>query len=628
MNQFIKLSIPLLAVLLLFASCDAGKADTDEVNYLAVKIAGQENWSIINVNTGDYLYKNEFKNKPSVIVDDRFFVEKDLNNGYECYDVKDISKALNNDAYVGVTYFSDGVALVTKKNDPITIINTAGKEVKVLEKDVVGALPFSNGFAIIQNNKGKCGVIDTKGDLVIKADYEAIANYSVDGYAVTVKKQNDTIYEFSIVDKVGQKTFTFTNEKYEPLGGMVNGVMPVKKNDKVVYIDKDGNRVLDAQAYNNINEVYGMYEGVTAYASEDGLFGVMSREGEKLIRDKYDVLYPLKNGTFIAMRNDKVGIVDKNDNVLIDFEYESIAKLKKNRFLVKERDNSFTIVDENNHEICKDSFSDVSFSFTNEAAFSDASTRLSEFSKETVKTFTVNGVTFKMNIVEGGTFIMGSTAKEDEMPPHEVSVNTFYIGETEVTQELWSTVMGNNPSKLRGTQLPVTNVTWHDCQNFISRLNSITGEQFRLPTEAEWEFAAKGGIYSAGYKFSGSNVLDDVAWNYYNSGDDVILDQTNGWNYHDAVCNNYRPHPAASKRPNELGLYDMSGNVWEWCQDWYSPNYYSNSSADNPMGPNAGTERVLRGGGWQDDQGGATTTLRSKLAPSKNWPDTGLRLAL
>ena len=128
---------------------------------------------------------------------------------------------------------------------------------------------------------------------------------------------NDSMYHYSIVDTLGQKTFSFTSEKYMPIGGLVNGVMPVKKGDKVVYIDKEGNRVLDAQSYQVLNGVYGMYDGVTAYASEDGRFGVMSKDGTKLIRDKYDLLLPLKDGTFMAQRDGKVGVIDRNDNVLI-----------------------------------------------------------------------------------------------------------------------------------------------------------------------------------------------------------------------------------------------------------------------------------------------------------------------
>lgn len=164
-----------------------------------------------------------------------------------------------------------------------------------------------------------------------------------------------------------------------------------------------------------------------------------------------------------------------------------------------------------------------------------------------VKTFTVNGVSFKMMPVQGGTFTMGATdeqsdAQSNEKPAHEVTLSSFYMGETEVTQELWLAVMGTNPSSFTGDLLrPVERVSWNDCQAFITQLNALTGQQFRLPTEAEWEFAARGGNLSHGFQYSGNNDIDMVAWYYGNSGNQT--------------------HPVASKQANELGLYDMSGNT-------------------------------------------------------------------
>jgi formylglycine-generating enzyme required for sulfatase activity len=189
----------------------------------------------------------------------------------------------------------------------------------------------------------------------------------------------------------------------------------------------------------------------------------------------------------------------------------------------------------------------------------------------------IGGVTFKMIKVEGGTFTMGaSDSMPEEFPPHRVTVSTFYIGETEVTQELWQAVMGNNPSYFSGSQNPVAGVNWSSCQTFIKELNALTGKQFRLPTEAEWEFAARGGNKSRGYKYAGSDTLRNVAWYRDNS--------------------NNQTREVARKSPNELGLYDMSGNVCEWCQDRYGS--YSSTSQTNPTGPASGTERVFRGGSW------------------------------
>ena len=192
-------------------------------------------------------------------------------------------------------------------------------------------------------------------------------------------------------------------------------------------------------------------------------------------------------------------------------------------------------------------------------------------------TITVEGVSFKMIKVEGGTFQMGSENGYDwEKPVHSVTLSGYYIGETEVTQEMWQAVMGSNPSEFKGDNLPVERVSWDDCQKFISKLNQKTGRRFALPTEAQWEFAARGGNKSQGYKYSGSNNIHDVAWYWDNSSEQT--------------------HPVGTKMANELGLYDMSGNVEEWCADWYDD--YSSSSQTDPVGPSTGSYRVLRGGSW------------------------------
>lgn len=225
------------------------------------------------------------------------------------------------------------------------------------------------------------------------------------------------------------------------------------------------------------------------------------------------------------------------------------------------------------------------------------------------KTYTVNGVSFQMVTVEGGVFQMeGETGDANEKPIHEVKLSTFAIGQTEVTQELWNAVMGSNPSNWKGLKLPVETVSWNDCQTFITKLNQLTGEQFRLPTEAEWEYAARGGDQSKGYTYSGSDNLDDVAWYTGNSSS--------------------KTHEVATKAPNELGLYDMSGNVWEWCQDWYGSNYYSSSLINNPTGPSSGSDRVLRGGGWYSLATFCRVAYRNYGSPSFADYYRGLRLAL
>ena len=224
------------------------------------------------------------------------------------------------------------------------------------------------------------------------------------------------------------------------------------------------------------------------------------------------------------------------------------------------------------------------------------------------RSYTVNGVQFQMVVVEGGTFLMGSEAYTDEKPIHGVKLNSFSIGQTEVTQELWQAVMGTNPSNWKGAKLPVENVSLNDCYNFIQKLNSLTGQKFRLPTEAEWEFAAQGGIYSKGYTYSGNDNVENVAWYTSNSGN--------------------KTHQVATKAPNELGIYDMSGNLDEWCEDYYVLDYYSSSELYNPTGPISGSGKVNRGGNWGGTANRCRVTYRycNKFLSPDNF--TGLRLAL
>jgi len=217
----------------------------------------------------------------------------------------------------------------------------------------------------------------------------------------------------------------------------------------------------------------------------------------------------------------------------------------------------------------------------------------------------------EMVFVEGGTFMMGATSEQDadcndEKPVHQVTVNSFYIGKYPITQEQWWAVMEDNPSYFEGENLPVEMVNWDDVQKFIRILNAKTDKQYRLPTEAEWEFAARGGNKSKGYKYSGSDSIADVAW-YEDNSDD-------------------KTQPVGAKAPNELGIYDMSGNVWEWCNDWFGE--YSASVQINPKGPKSGSGRVLRGGGWSSRARGCRVAHRIILTPGLRYSRPGLRLLI
>ena len=233
-------------------------------------------------------------------------------------------------------------------------------------------------------------------------------------------------------------------------------------------------------------------------------------------------------------------------------------------------------------------------------------------------TYTIKGVSFDMVLVKGGTFIMGANSlsnRDNEkfvIKRHEVALSDYMIGKTEVTQELWQAVMGSNPSHFRGDSLPVEKVSWDECIVFIKKLNEFTidsrpkGWAFCLPTEAEWEYAARGGNMSQNYKYSGGNDIDSVAWHGGNSSN--------------------KTHAVATKSPNELGLYDMSGNVWEWCYDWYGS--CSDAPQTNPIGPSSGSRHVIRGVGWRKYSEPWTVFHRISGTPGYNSNRLGLRLAM
>ena len=309
-------------------------------------------------------------------------------------------------------------------------------------------------------------------------------------------------------------------------------------------------------------------------------------------------------------------------SLMVDYEpVDADVYLDNN--LIGKSPNVFTniVAGKHNIKISKDGYADYIGSVTIQenvqasvsGSLTKSSTMTSSLSSASgsVVPITVNGITFNMIKVDGGTFTMGATAEmykpwHYEKPAHQVTLSSYYIGETEVTQALWKAVMGNNPSNFKGDNLPVDSVSWDDCQDFIRKLNVLTNRRFRLPTEAEWEFAARGGNKSNHTQYSGSSNIDDVAWYDGNSGS--------------------KTHSVKTKKANELGLYDMSGNVWEWCQDWFGR--YSSNAQTNPTGPDSGTYRVFRGGTWSFNARGCRSSNRFYNSPGDRYNSLGFRLAL
>ncbi|HWB64843.1 MAG TPA: formylglycine-generating enzyme family protein [Chitinophagales bacterium] len=226
----------------------------------------------------------------------------------------------------------------------------------------------------------------------------------------------------------------------------------------------------------------------------------------------------------------------------------------------------------------------------------------------------VQSIEANMVSIPGGSFTMGCANDDDtdcyywEKPAHVVTVGNFYIGKYPVTQREWEAIVGPNKYSYRNCpDCPVENVSWYDAQVFINKLNQLTGNNYRLPTAAEWEYAAGGGTHSHGYKYAGDNDINKVAWYSKNSGQ--------------------KTQPVGQKKPNELGLFDMCGNVWQWCSDWFNDKYYSNSPANNPTGATRATYRCLRGGSWWSEAKDCRVVNRDRYPPAARDDDVGFRLA-
>jgi formylglycine-generating enzyme required for sulfatase activity len=272
-------------------------------------------------------------------------------------------------------------------------------------------------------------------------------------------------------------------------------------------------------------------------------------------------------------------------------------------------DNSSVVIVESN-----DAVVNISKGIVTAKALGAATITVSTKDGKFSTTCTVKVIDYEPELVavEGGTFTMGCTDCDqtpvlvyDGVPAHEVTLSSYKIAKYQITQQQWEAVMGNNPSEFTGYDIPVHKVTWNDVQAFIQKLNILTGKNYRLPTEAEWEYAARGGNQSKGYTYSGSNNIDEVAWYGGNS--------------------NNQPHPVGEKKPNELGIYDMTGNVGEWCSDWHE--FYTTDSQINPHGPQIGSFRVVRGASCDHVPYRCTVYTRGGWYPDEQPVKIGLRLA-
>lgn len=319
-------------------------------------------------------------------------------------------------------------------------------------------------------------------------------------------------------------------------------------------------------------------------------YGIMN-EGDKkpkvVIKELFEEARGFVNNVAIIKYNGKYGLLDRTGMLILDPEYDEFRDFDSGIAYARNQNTHYKFSDDAK-EVCKWQTLDTG-----------------------EKAFTYKGITFNLKPIAPGKFNMGGNGKHPELdydsPVHEVNITKpYHIGEAEVTQNLWSAIMNNaSPSKTKGDTLPVENISWDDCQEFIKKLSELFNTEFRLPTEAEWEYAARGGnSYS---DFSGSNTLGEVGW-YNDNG--ICLQEVK------------------KKTPNKYGLYDMSGNVAEWCSDWYNSFYYKECPYNDPAGPSTGKGRVVRGGDWKSINLFARVYCRTSHAPSYKSEGLGLRLAM
>ena len=427
---------------------------------------------------------------------------------------------------------------------------------------------------------------DSQSDIYVDEEYKGKGRWTgrlSDGSHIFEARKSNHRTSVKSMDLVLGETNTITLDAPQPINGDID--INTSPMGAIIYIDGKNY----GETPNYISDILiGEHElKLVKQGCAEVKKTIIIREGETLtVNEK------LQTGKEISISTDQSG-----DSIYVDGSYVGISPITSN-------------LPYGSHEIkAERNGKTVSKTINVAQSGGDSSVKLTFFGNQTI---TVNGISFTMIAVEGDTFEMGATSEQgsdadnDEKLVHSVTLSDYYIGETEVTQELWKAVMGTNPSYSKGNKKPVEQVSWNDCQEFIKKLNQLTGKNFRLPTEAEWEYAARGGNKSKGYKYSGGNTIGNVAWYTDNSGS--------------------RTHDVKTKAANELGIYDMSGNVWEWCQDWYGS--YSSNSQINPTGPSSGSSRVDRGGSWGNSAGSCRVSYRYYYGPGYGRSNLGLRLVL
>ena len=335
-----------------------------EIKYVATKLVDSDMWSIVDVNTGEVIHKDEFKSQPSVIVNDKFCV-KNEGGLYDYFSVDNVTKPINSESYLYATSFNENdIAITVSKGKGISIINGKCENVATLDNSIVAASVFSNGYSAITNDENKKGYINEKGDIIIKPTYDMAHSFSEDGFAIVGKELNDTVNRYSAIDASGKELFSFSSSEYSDFGSFVNGYIPVRKsNDEVVLLNKSGKKVCSIGKWKGYIPYWlGVNDGVIAFKDGDA-FGLKDKDGKIVIRAKYDELIPLpkiNKSYYLAKKQNKYGIVDKNDKVIIPFDYTVLGYINKKVLIVGEG-KTFSFMNTDLKDVGQNNYTNLSF---------------------------------------------------------------------------------------------------------------------------------------------------------------------------------------------------------------------------------------------------------------------------
>ena len=342
--------------------CGKKSSDTIDLRYLPVKLAGSELWSMVDTQTGEILYKDEFKEQPSAVING-FFYAQNADEKYDFYSIKSVTAPINSESYVDVTRFNNmGFAFAVKEGSTVSIINNQCQEIAVLPEDFKTCYndDIGENLFLFRDWDDKFGFADYKGEIVIPAKYDSGALFTKDGYAcVGIKNDNDT-YTYSVIDKTGTEHLSFSSKEYESFTGFQDGLMTVQKESEVYCINLKGEKVLHVGKSKEFSLYQMTMHGDKIIFSDGVLFGLKDKKGEILIRAKYDDLL-FDGDNYIAEKNEKYGVINDKDEILIPFDYSDIERLATNRYLVQTEKLS-AIVDGTNKDIGTNNFASTSFS--------------------------------------------------------------------------------------------------------------------------------------------------------------------------------------------------------------------------------------------------------------------------